>query len=209
MTEIAVIDYGMGNVHSVSKALVKVSEKNTKVIITNSMDEIRNSSHIVFPGQGAALECMKNINKCLDVEEFKIIIHEKPFLGICMGLQVLMNSSDENNVTNCLDIFDGEVKSIKDNLQSTLKIPHMGWSKVEQCYNHPIWEKIENNSYFYFVHSFFVKPKNKKDILSKTFYSFDFTSGLAKENIVAVQFHPEKSSKDGLQLLQNFINWKI
>jgi len=209
MTEIAVIDYGMGNVHSVSKALVKVSEKNTKVIITNSMDEIRNSSHIVFPGQGAASECMKNINKYLDVEEFKIIIHEKPFLGICMGLQVLMNSSDENNVTNCLDIFDGEVKSIKDNLQSTLKIPHMGWSKVEQCYNHPIWEKIENNSYFYFVHSFFVKPKNKKDILSKTFYSFDFTSGLAKENIVAVQFHPEKSSKDGLQLLQNFINWKI
>ena len=209
MTEIAVIDYGMGNVHSVSKALVKVSEKNTKVIITNSMDEIRNSSHIVFPGQGAASECMKNINKYLDVEEFKIIIHEKPFLGICMGLQVLMNSSDENNVTNCLDIFDGEVKSIKDNLQSKLKIPHMGWSKVEQCYNHPIWEKIENNSYFYFVHSFFVKPKNEKDILSKTFYSFDFTSGLAKENIVAVQFHPEKSSKDGLQLLQNFINWKI
>jgi len=209
MTEIAVIDYGMGNVHSVSKALVKVSEKNTKVIITNSMDEIRNSSHIVFPGQGAASECMKNINKYLDVEEFKIIIHEKPFLGICMGLQVLMNSSDENNVTNCLDIFDGEVKSIKDNLQSKLKIPHMGWSKVEQYYNHPIWEKIENNSYFYFVHSFFVKPKNKKDILSKTFYSFDFTSGLAKENIVAVQFHPEKSSKDGLQLLQNFINWKI
>ena len=209
MTEIAVIDYGMGNVHSVSKALVKVSEKNTKVIVTNSMNEIRKCSHIVFPGQGAALECMKNINKYLDIEEFKIIIHEKPFLGICMGLQVLMSSSDENNVTNCLDIFDGEVKSIKDNLKDKLKIPHMGWSQVAKCYDHPIWKNIKNNSYFYFVHSFFVKPKNEKEILSKTFYGFDFVSGLSKENIVAVQFHPEKSSKDGLQLLQNFINWRI
>jgi glutamine amidotransferase len=209
MTEIAVIDYGMGNVHSVSKALVKVSEKNTKVIITNSIDKIRNCSHIVFPGQGAALECMKNINKHLDIEEFTKVIHEKPFLGICMGLQVLMNSSDENNVTNCLDIFDGEVKSIKDNLQEKLKIPHMGWSQVTKNYNHPVWENIKNNSYFYFVHSFFVKPKNETEILSKTFYGFDFASGLSKENIVAVQFHPEKSSKDGLQFLQNFINWKI
>jgi glutamine amidotransferase len=209
MTEIAVIDYGMGNVHSVSKALAKVSEKNTKITITNSMDEIRNCSHIVFPGQGAVSECMKNINHHLDIEEFKKIIYEKPFLGICMGLQVLMNSSDENNITSCLGIFGGEVKSIKDNLKNKLKIPHMGWSQVEQCHNHPIWKKIKNNSYFYFVHSFFVKPINKEEILSKTFYGFDFTSGLSKENIIAVQFHPEKSSKDGLQFLQNFINWRI
>ena len=207
MADIAIIDYGMGNVHSVQKALNKVVDKNSKIKITNSLNDLLNCSHIVFPGQGAASECMANIDKNLDVIEFKKIILQKPFLGICMGLQVLMTHSEENEGSNCLNILNGEVLSIKRKMSAKLKVPHMGWNKVKQESKHPLWNNIPDESFFYFVHSYFVEPSNKSNILSTTNYDVDFTSALYKDNIAAVQFHPEKSSKMGLRLLENFINW--
>ena len=207
MADIAIIDYGMGNVHSVRKALNKVLDKNSTVKITNSLNDLSDCSHIVFPGQGAASECMINIDKNLDIVEFKKIISQKPFLGICMGLQVLMTHSEENEGSNCLNILDGKVLSIKRKMNSNLKVPHMGWNKVKQENKHPLWGNIPNGAFFYFVHSYFVKPLDKSNILSTTNYDLDFASALYKDNIAAVQFHPEKSSKMGLRLLENFINW--
>ena len=207
MADIAIIDYGMGNVHSVQKALNKVVDKNSKIKITNSLNDLLNCSHIVFPGQGAASECMINIDKNLDIIEFKKIILQKPFLGICMGLQVLMTHSEENEGSNCLNILNGEVLSIKRKMSAKLKVPHMGWNKVKQESKHPLWNNIPDESFFYFVHSYFVEPSNKSNILSTTNYDVDFASALYKDNIAAVQFHPEKSSKMGLRLLENFINW--
>ena len=207
MADIAIIDYGMGNVHSVCKALNKVLDKNSTVKITNSLNDLSDCSHIVFPGQGAASECMINIDKNLDIVEFKKIISQKPFLGICMGLQVLMTHSEENEGSNCLNILDGKVLSIKRKMNSNLKVPHMGWNKVKQENKHPLWKNIPNGVFFYFVHSYFVKPLDKSNILSTTNYDLDFASALYKDNIAAVQFHPEKSSKMGLRLLENFINW--
>ena len=207
MADIAIIDYGMGNVHSVCKALNKVLGKNSTVKITNSLNDLSDCSHIVFPGQGAASECMINIDKNLDIVEFKKIISQKPFLGICMGLQVLMTHSEENEGSNCLNILDGKVLSIKRKMNSNLKVPHMGWNKVKQENKHPLWKNIPNGVFFYFVHSYFVKPLDKSNILSTTNYDLDFASALYKDNIAAVQFHPEKSSKMGLRLLENFINW--
>ena len=206
MADIAIIDYGMGNVHSVCKALNKVLDKNSTVKITNSLNDLSDCSHIVFPGQGAASECMINIDKNLDIVEFKKIISQKPFLGICMGLQVLMTHSEENEGSNCLNILDGKVLSIKRKMNSNLKVPHMGWNKVKQENKHPLWGNIPNGAFFYFVHSYFVKPLDKSNILSTTNYDLDFASALYKDNIAAVQFHPEKSSKMGLRLLENFIN---
>tara|TARA_B110000196_G_scaffold273712_1_gene250275 strand:- start:119 stop:583 length:465 start_codon:yes stop_codon:yes gene_type:complete len=150
---------------------------------------------------------MINIDKNLDIVEFKKIISQKPFLGICMGLQVLMTHSEENEGSNCLNILDGKVLSIERKMNSNLKVPHMGWNKVKQENKHPLWNNIPNGAFFYFVHSYFVKPLDKSNILSTTNYDLDFASALYKDNIAAVQFHPEKSSKMGLRLLENFINW--
>ena len=207
MADVVIIDYGMGNIHSVYKSLVKVIDKNSNVKVSNSIKDIKNSSHIIFPGQGAASECMSNISNHFDIIELKNIISQKPFLGICMGLQVLMSNSEENEGTECLDLIDGNVISLKLQIDSLLKIPHMGWNKVNQNQDHPIWNNIKNNSFFYFVHSYVVNPDNKKNTMSTTEYGIKFTSSVCRDNIVAVQFHPEKSSQLGLELLNNFVTW--
>ena len=207
MADVVIIDYGMGNIHSVYKSLVKVIDKNSNVKVSNSLNDIKNSSHIVFPGQGAASECMSNISSHFDIIELKNVISQKPFLGICMGLQVLMSNSEENDGTECLDVIDGNVISLKLQIDSLLKIPHMGWNKVYQNQNHPIWNNIKNNSFFYFVHSYVVNPDNKKNTMSTTEYGIKFTSSVCRDNIIAVQFHPEKSSQIGLELLSNFVSW--
>ena len=207
MADVVIIDYGMGNIHSVYKSLVKVIDKNSNVKVSNSLNDIKNSSHIVFPGQGAASECMSNISSHFDIIELKNVISQKPFLGICMGLQVLMSNSEENEGTECLDLIDGNVISLKLQIDSLLKIPHMGWNKVYQNQNHPIWNNIKNNSFFYFVHSYVVNPDNKKNTMSTTEYGIKFTSSVCRDNIIAVQFHPEKSSQLGLELLSNFVSW--
>tara|TARA_B100001287_G_scaffold4180_1_gene3130 strand:- start:324 stop:947 length:624 start_codon:yes stop_codon:yes gene_type:complete len=207
MSKISVIDYGMGNIHSVAKALHKVCGKEHKVVITNSIKEIDSSDKIVFPGQGAAKSCMGNLQSKFDIVKLKELISRKPFLGICMGLQILMTFSEEDN-TECLNIFDGRVRRIKSS-KDDFKLPHMGWSRVNFTQNSELSNQINDGTFFYFVHSYHVSPASKDDIMSYTEYGHKFISALQKDNIVAVQFHPEKSSINGLKLLNNFINWRI
>lgn len=208
MAQISIIDYGMGNIHSVAKALAKVSPKNYNIKITKSISDLEKSDRIIFPGQGAAKQCMENLKNNFDIDKFKLIISQKPFLGICIGLQVLMTKSEEDNTT-CLNIFDGSVKKISNTKKGDIKLPHMGWSPVQIKEQHPIFKDINNNSFFYFVHSFYVDPRNDNEKTSYTDYGLHFTSTINRDNYVAVQFHPEKSSTNGLILLKNFIDWSV
>ena len=204
LNTIAIIDYGMSNLSSVIRATRYVAP-NDSVIVTSKPEEINNADKIIFPGQGAAKKCMESIVKKNLSKIIKKNSQEKPFLGICMGMQVLMDFSEENNGTNCLGIIKGKVRKLKRKENIKLKIPHMGWNKVIQKNDHPIWYNIDNESYFYFVHSYFVEPIDKSYVIGETVYGDTFPSIIAKDNIVAIQGHPEKSSSTGLQFLKNFI----
>ena len=194
----------MSNLSSVEKA-TKYVAPNDSVVVTSSPREIDNADKVIFPGQGAAKNCMESIyDKNLD-KIIKKSSKEKPFLGICMGMQVLMSYSEENSGTNCLDIFEGKVKKFKTRKDTKIKIPHMGWNKVSKKNDHPIWYKIKDESYFYFVHSYFIDPIDKSTVIGETKYGDIFSSVIARDNIVAIQGHPEKSSDTGLQFLKNFI----
>jgi glutamine amidotransferase len=205
---IAVVDYGMGNLRSVSKALEHVVSDSQRVIVSSNADEIESAEHVVFPGQGAARDCMKQL-QALQLD--KVVLQaakEKPFLGICMGMQVLMSHSEENQGINCMKLYQGNVRALADKLSDkSLKIPHMGWNEVSHKQVHPLWQGIEENNRFYFVHSFYVDPDDASLIAGETNYGIDFVSAIAKDNVFAVQFHPEKSAHDGLQLLKNFSRW--
>ena len=208
---IAVVDYGMGNLRSVSKAIEHVATAEQQVIVTSDAKEIAAAERVVFPGQGAARDCMKHLND-LQLEDVVLqAAHEKPFLGICMGMQVLMSRSEENQGINCMNLYPGEVRAFADvSLQvqmQSLKIPHMGWNKVSQKQSHPLWHGIEDGSRFYFVHSYYVAPEDETLVAGSTEYGIDFVSAIAKDNVFATQFHPEKSAHDGLQLLKNFCRW--
>ena len=207
MDTIAIIDYGMSNLSSVVKA-TKYVAPNEKVIISSDSNEINNADKIIFPGQGAAKKCMESIYDKNLSKVIKKSSQEKPFLGICMGMQVLMDHSDENNGTECLSIIEGKVEKFKSNKNNKIKIPHMGWNKITKKKDHPIWHKIDEQSYFYFVHSYFIKPSKEDYILGETNHGKDFCSVIAKDNIIAIQGHPEKSSSAGLQFLKNFIGTK-
>ncbi|MDA9181085.1 imidazole glycerol phosphate synthase subunit HisH [Gammaproteobacteria bacterium] len=207
MDTIAIIDYGMSNLSSVVKATEYVAP-NQKVIISSDSNEINNADKIIFPGQGAAKKCMESIYDKNLAKVIKKSSQEKPFLGICMGMQVLMDHSDENNGTECLSIIEGKVEKFKSNKNNKIKIPHMGWNKITKKKDHPIWYKIDEQSYFYFVHSYFIKPSKEDYILGETNHGKDFCSVIAKDNIIAIQGHPEKSSSAGLQFLKNFIGTK-
>ena len=202
MNNIALIDYGMGNLHSVSKAIKKVSN-NTKVNITSDKKEIEDADKVIVPGVGAIKECLRAIrNKKLD-QVILDVINSKPILGICVGMQLFLESSEENDGTLGLGVLKGEVKKIP--LKSSIKIPHMGWNKVKQTKDHPMWSDIPDDSYFYFVHNYCcLSSQNSVGISS---HGLDFVAALAKGSIFAVQFHPEKSQDAGLQLYRNFINW--
>ena len=204
LNTIAIIDYGMSNLSSVIRATRYVAP-NDSVIVTSKPEEINNADKIIFPGQGAAKKCMESIVKKNLSKIIKKNSQEKPFLGICMGMQVLMDFSEENNGTNCLGIIKGKVRKFKRKENIKLKIPHMGWNKVIQKNDHPIWYNIDDESYFYFVHSYFVEPIDKSYVIGETVYGDTFPSIIAKDNIVAIQGHPEKSSSTGLQFLKNFI----
>jgi glutamine amidotransferase len=202
---IAIIDYGMGNVRSVQKAIEYVAP-NEQVFLTNNAKLINEADRVVFPGQGAMGACMHALNEYGLVDVIKRSALEKPFLGICLGLQLLFEHSQENNGTDGLSIINGNVIKFK---TSNLKIPHMGWNTVKQSINHPLWHNIEDNARFYSVHSYYVAESNSSVVAGKTNYGVDFTCAIAQDNMFAVQFHPEKSQHDGLQLLTNFVNWKV
>ena len=209
MSSVAVIDYGMGNLHSIEKALQHASPE-VDVQIVSDIASIQQADRVVFPGVGAIRDCMLALEKSGLSEVIKEVAKTKPFLGICLGMQALLTDSEENDHTPCLDVFKGHVKHFPKNLIDAngdrLKIPHMGWNQVNQK-AHPLWDNIPQKSRFYFVHSYYVQPDNENDTIATTEYLQPFTSALAKDNIFAVQFHPEKSQAVGLQLLKNFLSW--
>ena len=209
--KIAVLDYGMGNLRSVSKALEHVAP-DAKVRVTDDHEWIKTADRVVFPGQGAARDCMAAIGQHHLNREVREAMESKPFLGICMGLQVLMEFSEENDGTELLGIFSGRVKRFVPDMPGDaglyLKIPHMGWSQVHQSRPHPLWEGIADDTRFYFVHSYHVVPADPELVAATTEYGVEFVSAISRGNLFAVQFHPEKSADAGLRLLKNFVNWK-
>ncbi|OUS28264.1 imidazole glycerol phosphate synthase subunit HisH [Gammaproteobacteria bacterium 45_16_T64] len=210
-TTVAVIDYGMGNLHSASKALEHVAPDAT-VVVTADSDTILAADRVVFPGVGAIRDCVGEIRRLGLDQVVAEAIQQKPFLAICVGMQSMMSHSEENDGVDCLDMFDGNVSFFGEALTDTngqlLKVPHMGWNQVSQVQaKHPLWKGIDDNSRFYFVHSYYVSVKDPTLVAGQCEYGFPFTSVIAKDNIFAVQFHPEKSQHAGLKLLGNFMNW--
>ncbi len=211
MSSVAVIDYGMGNLHSIAKALQHAaSDPALEIWVTDNPELIYQSDRVVFPGVGAIRDCMQALKDSgLDLV-IKDIAQQKPLLGICLGMQALLTDSEENGQTDCLDIFKGHVRRFSDQLSDShgerLKIPHMGWNQVIQS-PHPLWHQIPQGSRFYFVHSYYASPDLSTESIASTEYPLPFCSAVARDNIFAVQFHPEKSQKVGLQLLRNFLTW--
>ena len=180
MSLIAVVDYGMGNLRSVDKALEHVATSGQEVRITSSAEDIASADRVVFPGQGAARDCMRELTERNLVEPVLQAAKEKPFLGICMGLQVLMSHSEENNGVDCMDLYQGEVRFFgnelnKDDSKEPLKIPHMGWNNVIQTISHPLWHGIKQGSRFYFVHSYYVDTEDEAIVAGETSYDIVFT----------------------------------
>ena len=208
---VAVIDYGMGNLHSVASALEHVGAD--EVLVTHDADLIRRADRVVFPGVGAIRDCMAEIRRLKCDELLLDVLQEqhKPVLAICVGMQALMTHSQENEGVDCLDIIPGEVRFFGSPLLDTegrrLKVPHMGWNEVQQVGRHPLWADIEDNSRFYFVHSFYVDAQDRGILAGRVQYGVAVDAALASDNLFAVQFHPEKSHTAGLQLLRNFLEW--
>lgn len=208
---VAVIDYGMGNIHSVTKALQHVGG-DVQVIATADPEVIRRADHVVLPGVGAMGDCMNELLRLELDEVVRECFTSKPFLGICVGMQVLFDYGEESDGVEGFGLIPGQVKHFTHHINDNrLKIPHMGWNEVHQQTDHPIWQSIEQDSRFYFVHSYFTVPKSKVDnatrIQATTEYGGDFVSAVGRDNAFAVQFHPEKSQHVGLQLLANFLQW--
>ncbi|MEW8508698.1 MAG: imidazole glycerol phosphate synthase subunit HisH [Candidatus Thiodiazotropha sp.] len=209
---ITVIDYGMGNLRSVAKAVEHVAADSDEVRVTDDPKLIAASDRIIFPGQGAARDCMAAISQHHLNRAVMDAARHMPFLGICMGQQVLLEYSEENDGTELMGLFPGRVRRFPGGTApdgEALKIPHMGWNRVSQSYEHPLWQGIEQESRFYFVHSYYVDPAQSELVAATTEYGVQFASAIAEKNLFAVQFHPEKSADAGLRLLQNFLNWTV
>jgi glutamine amidotransferase len=219
MVDIAVVDYGMGNLRSVQQALRNVAP-NTSVSVTDDAKIIASASRVVFPGQGAMPDCMRELDARGLRQAVLDAARNKPFFGICIGLQMLFDHSAEGDVPG-LGVLSGEVvrfaSELKDAQGNKLKVPHMGWNKVQRINNqplekgsvgeHPLWNGVDQNSRFYFVHSYYVRPHDQNVVQATSDYPQPFVCAVARDNLFAVQFHPEKSAAAGLKLLQNFVNW--
>ena len=212
MQSIAVLDYGMSNLRSVAKALEFVCAGRCRVLVTDRAEELLGAERVVFPGQGAIGQCMTNLRRLGLIEAVSSCVRSKPYLGICLGLQSLMESSEENGGTPCLGLVPGGVVHFpadpRDRAGERCKIPHMGWNHVIRRQAHALWRDIEPDARFYFVHSYFVAPRRSEDVAAVTEHALEFVSAVARENVFAVQFHPEKSQRAGLQLLRNFVAWR-
>ena len=208
---VAVVDYGMGNLRSVWQALVHVAD-GREVVVTADPAQVAAAERVVFPGQGAMPDCMRE----LEARGLRAAVLEaassKPFLGICIGQQMLFEHSEEGDVPG-LGIFAGQVRRFPSNKMvdaqgNKLKVPHMGWNEVMHTQAHPLWQGIADGARFYFVHSYTVDPVDRACVCGTTEYGIPFTSAVARDNIFAIQCHPEKSAQAGLALLANFIDWK-
>jgi len=204
---IAVVDYGMGNLRSVAKALEHVAPQ-AVVEVVSSPALVRSADRVVVPGQGAMPDCMRQLAESGLVDAVLDATRSKPFLGICIGLQMLFERSEEGDVAG-LGVLPGEVRRFAAGMLGQagerLKIPHMGWNQVEQVQHHPMWSGVEQSSRFYFVHSYYADASPLASGVCE--YGLPFTAAIARDNIFAVQFHPEKSQRSGLRLLENFTQW--
>lgn len=210
MTDIAVVDYGMGNLHSVATRLAQAAP-GRQVSITSDPAIVAGAERVVFPGQGAMPDCMRE----LDAHGLRAAVidaaHTKPFLGICIGLQMLFERSEEGDVA-CLGLLPGQVRRFANGMTTAagqrVKVPHMGWNRVRQAGAHPLWQGVASEAHFYYVHSFYVESPDPALTAGTSDYPAPFTCAIARENVFAVQFHPEKSGADGLKLLENFVGWQ-
>lgn len=209
---VAVVDYGMGNLRSVSQAVKHAAEgTGFEVIITSRPEEVQAAERIVLPGQGAMPDCMRELHDSGLLGAVMEAAQAKPLMGVCVGMQMLLARSEEGP-TDCLALFPGEVVrfQLEGRLQpdgSRYKIPQMGWNQVFQARPHPVWQGVPDGSHFYFVHSFHARPADRGHSVGETDYGDRFTSALARDNIFATQFHPEKSAAHGLALYRNFLHW--
>ena len=200
---IAIIDYGAGNLRSVVNAVNKLGYHTN---VTSSPDEVLDARVVILPGVGAAPDTMANLKALgLDSAIRRFIAEDRPFLGVCVGLQVLFTGTEEGGWHNCLDIVSGAVRR----LPPKLKIPHMGWNQVKQRTSHPVFDGIPDEANFYFVHSYYVEPENETLVAGETEYGIPICSVLARGNLVATQFHPEKSGEIGLSFYDNFIRMAL
>lgn len=211
MSEIVVIDYGMGNLRSVSKAIEHVAQGRT-VTVSSDPHQVLGAERVVFPGQGAMPDCTWELEARGLREAVIESARSKPFLGICIGQQMLFEHSEEGDVAG-LGLFAGRVRHFPAERMvgadgARLKVPHMGWNTVRQVVPHPLWQGITDGDRFYFVHSYYVDAQDDSCVAGQTTYGLPFTSAVAAANIFAVQFHPEKSAHAGLQLLANFVSWQ-
>ncbi len=209
MKTVAIIDYGMGNLHSARKAVEHVAP-DTRVLVTDNADHIREADRVILPGVGAIRDCMAEIRR-LGVDKLvREVSRDRPFLGICVGMQALMSRSEENGGVDCINLFPSEVRFFGESLVENgerLKVPHMGWNEVYHAMAHPLWQGIPDGDRFYFVHSYYAEAEGNPDIAGRSHYGVDLAAAVARDNIFAVQFHPEKSARAGLQLLKNFTDW--
>ncbi|WP_139559441.1 imidazole glycerol phosphate synthase subunit HisH [Methylotetracoccus oryzae] len=213
MSTVAVIDYGMGNLHSIAKAL-QHADPSVIVTVTADRETILQADRVVFPGVGAIRDCMAALQRLRLDAVIREAAAEKPLLGICLGMQALLDSSEENGGTPCLGLIPGRVVRFAESTgnasysQQELKVPHMGWNRVHPLHAHPVWDGLGRDRWFYFVHSYYAQPTDPRCIAATTDYPEPFASAVAKGNMIAVQFHPEKSQADGLRLLANFLRWQ-
>jgi len=209
---VAVVDYGMGNLKSVSQAVIKAAEgTGVNVVITRDADAVHAADRIVLPGQGAIRDCMRELRDSGMLEAVLDAAARKPMLGVCVGMQMLLDHSEEQD-TPGLGLIPGRVARfrLEDRLQadgSRFKVPQMGWNRVRQEFAHPLWAGIPDESWFYFVHSFHAAPSEARHSAATTEYGDRFTSAVTRDNIFATQFHPEKSADLGLALYRNFLHW--
>ncbi len=212
MQRVAVVDYGGGNLRSVVKAIEHVAGTHDDVQICERPEQLINADRVVFPGQGAIGDCMKHLQERNLVQALRDCVKVKPFFGICLGLQSLMTTSDEDGGMACLDVFPGHVRRFPADAGpaadgSPRKIPHMGWNEVRWTRAHPVFAGVPSGTRFYFVHSYFVAPAHPSLVIGATDYIAPFCSALASGYAFATQFHPEKSADAGLHLLRNFLAW--
>ncbi len=211
MNKIVVVDYGMGNLRSVAQALRHVAPE-AEVRISGQVADICSADRIVLPGQGAIPDCMRSLQESGLYDALLGAARNKPLFGVCVGEQMMFDWSEEGD-TKGLGLFPGKVIKFQfeDRVQedgSRFKVPQMGWNRVHQTLSHPLWDGIVDNSYFYFVHSYYAVPANRAHVVGETPYGMPFCSAIARDNIFATQFHPEKSASAGLQLYKNFVHWK-
>ncbi len=204
MATIGVIDYGMGNLHSIAKAL-EVAAAGQRVEVSYDPDKLRKADRLVLPGVGAIGQCMAELKR-LELDQLvRELAGKKPLLGICLGMQVLLGRSEENGGTEALNVFPGEVKRFAGG--NDLKVPHMGWNRVHQAREHRLWQDIDQDAWFYFVHSYYAAPSESAQVFATSEYGPRFAAAVIRDNVLAVQFHPEKSQGAGLALLSNFLQW--